>query len=40
MYVGVVLCEAAHAGQTVQLAALLIAVHRAELGQTDRQILV
>ena len=39
-HVGVVLREAAHARQAVQLARLLVAVDRAELRQTDRQILV
>ena len=38
--VGVVLGEAAHAGHAVQLARLLEAIHRAELGQPQRQVAV
>ena len=38
--VGVVLSETAHSGQSVELARLLVAVDRSELGQTDRQLLV
>ena len=38
--VGVVLREAAHARQSVQLAALFVAVNGAELGEAQRQILV
>ncbi len=37
---GVVLREAAHAGQSMQLAALLVAIHGAELGQSQRQVAV
>ena len=37
---GVVLGETAYTGQAVQLTALLVAVHRAEFGQTQRQFLV
>ena len=39
-HVGVVLREAAHAGESVKLARLLVAVNRSELGQTHRKILV
>ena len=39
-HVGVVLREAAHTGQAVQLARLLVAIHRAELRQAHRQLLV
>ena len=37
---GVVLGEAADAGHAGQLARLLVAVDRAELGQADRQVAV
>ena len=38
--VGVVLREAAHAGQAVELAALLVAVYGAKLGQALGQVAV
>ncbi len=38
--VGVVLRESAHAGQAVQLAALLVAVHGSELGKAKRKVAV
>ena len=37
---GIVLREAAHAGQTVQLTALLVAIDGAELGQAQGQVFV
>ena len=37
---GVVLSERTHSGQSVQLAALLVAIYRAELRTTERQLLV
>ena len=37
---GVVLCEAAHAGESVQLAALLVAEDGAELCDAQRQVFV
>ena len=37
---GIVLRKSAHTGQTVELTALLVAVHGAELGKAQRQVTV
>ena len=38
--VGIVLGERTHTGQAVELAALLVTVHRAELSAAERQVLI
>ena len=37
---GIILSEAAHTGQSVQLATLLIAIHSTELCAAERQLFV